>query len=95
MLSASHALCKTKALWGGKISAIFLYNKLNSTHEETLNQFLTLMDGFNSSDNIIVIAATNIPEVLDKAIKSKALERHLEVSISNELYDEIRKKIEN
>lgn len=44
------------------------HNKLNSTHEETLNQFLTLMDGFNSSENIIVIAATNIPEVLDKAI---------------------------
>ena len=34
-------------------------------------------------------------DVLNKAIKSKALERHLEVSISDELYDEIRKKIEN
>ena len=34
-------------------------------------------------------------DVLDKAIKSKALERHLEVSISDELYDEIRNKIEN
>ena len=44
------------------------HSKFNSNHEETLNQFLTLMDGFNSSDNIIVIAATNIPEVLDKAI---------------------------
>ena len=33
--------------------------------------------------------------VLDKAIKSKALERHLEVTISDELYDDIRKKIEN
>ena len=33
--------------------------------------------------------------VLEKAIKSKALERHLEVSISEEVYDEIRKKIEN
>ena len=33
--------------------------------------------------------------VLEKAIKSKVLERHLEVSISEEVYDEIRKKIEN
>ena len=34
-------------------------------------------------------------DVLNKAIKSKALERHLEVTISDELYDEIRNKIEN
>ena len=34
-------------------------------------------------------------DVLNKAIKSRALERHLEVSISDELYDEIRNKIEN
>ena len=34
-------------------------------------------------------------DILNKAIKSKALERHLEVTISDELYDEIRKKIEN
>ena len=34
-------------------------------------------------------------EVLSKAMKSKILEKHLEVTISDELYDEIRKKIEN
>ena len=34
-------------------------------------------------------------EVLDKAIKSKILERQLETTISNEVYDEIRKIIEN
>ena len=34
-------------------------------------------------------------EVLDKAIKSKALERHLEVSISDSVYEEIRNKILN
>ena len=34
-------------------------------------------------------------EVLEKAIKSKALERHLEVSISDEVYEEIRNKIKN
>lgn len=32
-------------------------------------------------------------EVLDKAIKSKALEKHLETSISEEIYEEIRKII--
>lgn len=32
--------------------------------------------------------------VLEKAIKTKALERHLEVQIDNEVYDEIRKIIE-
>ena len=34
-------------------------------------------------------------DVLDKAIKSKALERHLEVTISDSVYDEIRNKIQN
>lgn len=33
--------------------------------------------------------------VLEKAIKSKILERQLETTISNEVYDEIRKIIEN
>ena len=34
-------------------------------------------------------------ETLNKAIKSKALERHLEISISNEVYEEIRNIIKN
>ena len=34
-------------------------------------------------------------EVLDKAIKNKILERHLETTISNDVYEEIRKIIEN
>mgnify|MGYP003290246015 CR=1 FL=1 len=33
--------------------------------------------------------------VLDKAIKSKILEKQLEITISNEVYEEIRKIIEN
>jgi AFG3 family protein len=36
--------------------------------ENTLNQLLTEMDGFDSSDNVIVLASTNRPEVLDKAV---------------------------
>ena len=34
-------------------------------------------------------------DVLEKAIKSKVLERHLEVSISDDVYEEIRNKIKN
>ena len=34
-------------------------------------------------------------DVLDKAIKNKILERHLETTISNDVYEEIRKIIEN
>ncbi|MBW3607512.1 MAG: ATP-dependent zinc metalloprotease FtsH [Actinobacteria bacterium] len=36
--------------------------------EQTLNQILTEMDGFEAGTNVIVLAATNRPEVLDKAL---------------------------
>ena len=36
--------------------------------EQTLNQILTEMDGFTPSTNLIVIAATNRPDILDKAL---------------------------
>jgi cell division protease FtsH len=40
----------------------------NDEREQTLNQILTEMDGFESSEAVIVLAATNRPEVLDAAL---------------------------
>ncbi len=42
---------------------------INSSHtEQTLNQILVEMDGFDTTINVIVIAATNRPDVLDSAL---------------------------
>jgi cell division protease FtsH len=40
----------------------------NDEREQTLNQILTEMDGFDARDTVIVLAATNRPEVLDAAL---------------------------
>lgn len=40
----------------------------NDEREQTLNQILTEMDGFSNETNVIVIAATNRPDVLDPAL---------------------------
>jgi cell division protease FtsH len=39
-----------------------------SEQEQTLNQILTEMDGFSGREGVIVLAATNQPDVLDKAL---------------------------
>lgn len=40
----------------------------NDEREQTLNQLLSEMDGFDSNKGIVILAATNRPEVLDKAL---------------------------
>ncbi|WP_459836452.1 ATP-dependent zinc metalloprotease FtsH [Clostridium carnis] len=40
----------------------------NDEREQTLNQLLTQMDGFDSTKAIVILAATNRPEILDKAL---------------------------
>ena len=44
------------------------YGGGNDEREQTLNQLLAEMDGFDTSKGIIILAATNRPEVLDKAL---------------------------
>ncbi len=46
---------------GGSVSG-------NDEREQTLNQLLAEMDGFDSSKGVVILAATNRPEVLDKAL---------------------------
>ncbi len=40
----------------------------NDEREQTLNQLLTEMDGFDGSSGVVILAATNRPETLDKAL---------------------------
>ncbi len=50
----------------GKARGITPYS--NDEREQTLNQLLTEMDGFNTSKGIVILAATNRPEILDPAL---------------------------
>lgn len=48
--------------------------------EQTLNQLLTEMDGFDPSAGVVVMAATNRPEILDKALlRAGRFDRHVVV----------------
>ena len=45
----------------------------NDEREQTLNQLLAEIDGFDSSKGVVILAATNRPEILDKALLRAAL----------------------
>ena len=54
----------------------------SSEQEQTLNQILTEMDGFSSREGVIVLAATNQPHVLDKALlRPGRFDRRVEVNL--------------
>ncbi|KAJ5236262.1 hypothetical protein N7489_006353 [Penicillium chrysogenum] len=52
----------------------------NDERESTLNQILTEMDGFNTSEQVVVLAGTNRPDVLDKALmRPGRFDRHISI----------------
>jgi cell division protease FtsH len=56
------------AIGRSRTSGIAGFSGGNDEREQTLNQILTEMDGFDSSTGVIVIGATNRPDVLDTAL---------------------------
>ena len=56
------------AIGRSRTSGVAGFSGGNDEREQTLNQILTEMDGFDSSISVIVIGATNRPDVLDQAL---------------------------
>jgi ATP-dependent metalloprotease len=62
---------------GGKRSA-----RDSASNKQTLNQLLTELDGFDQNTNIIIIAATNFPQLLDNALtRPGRFDRHVTVPL--------------
>ena len=54
----------------------------NSERENTLNQLLAEMDGFDSNLGVVIMAATNRPEILDQAlVRPGRFDRQIQVSL--------------
>src|SRR5262249_58221302 len=56
----------------------------NDEREQTLNQLLAEMDGFDAAAGVVVIAATNRPETLDPALlRPGRFDRQVEIPLPN------------
>ncbi len=56
--------------------------RTNDEREQTLNQLLSEMDGFEANQGVVIMAATNRPEVLDKALlRAGRFDRQIEVPL--------------
>jgi cell division protease FtsH len=56
------------AIGRSRTSGVAGFSGGNDEREQTLNQILTEMDGFDSATSVIVVGATNRPDVLDQAL---------------------------
>ena len=57
----------------------------NSEQENTLNQLLAEMDGFKANSGVVIMAATNRPEILDQAlIRPGRFDRQIQVTLPTE-----------
>ncbi|PPJ53344.1 hypothetical protein CBER1_00930 [Cercospora berteroae] len=64
----------------GKARAKQSFGGGNDERESTLNQILTEMDGFNTSEQVVVLAGTNRADVLDKALmRPGRFDRHIAI----------------
>src|SRR6185295_16176516 len=64
------ARCKPAIIFIDEIDCVGKNRKFDAhgEHQQTINALLAAMDGFQSSDGIVVVAATNRPEDLDDAL---------------------------
>ncbi|OJD26890.1 hypothetical protein ACJ73_01720 [Blastomyces percursus] len=64
----------------GKSRSKNAYGGGNDERESTLNQILTEMDGFNTSEQVVVLAGTNRVDILDKALlRPGRFDRHITI----------------
>ena len=60
------------------------HSESNNEKDQTLNQLLVEMDGFNKDDNIIIVVATNRLDLLDEALlRPGRFDRHIRINSPN------------
>lgn len=70
----------------GRMRGAAVSVQANDERESTLNQLLAEMDGFDANTNVIVIAATNRPDILDSALlRPGRFDRHVYLELPNKI----------